>query len=65
MRFTLHIIATIEMSEDEIWPDGDGPDRPTREDVEKRVKEQGGISRIMDDWNLARALELSVSGPKG
>jgi hypothetical protein len=48
--FECGIVAML--SEDEIWPDGGGPENPTLEDVIAQVEKSGSIYRFVQDWNM-------------
>lgn len=37
---------------DEIWPDGNAPENPTREDVIAVMQRSGSLGRLLQDWNL-------------
>lgn len=49
-----HILAS------ELWPDGDGPENPTPEDVRKLINSSGGLGRVLSDWNLEDDFWLDV-----
>lgn len=37
---------------EEIWPDGDAPENPTRDDVIAVMQKSRSVSRLCSDWNL-------------
>ncbi|RKZ99308.1 MAG: hypothetical protein DRQ42_08030 [Gammaproteobacteria bacterium] len=52
-RFNLEITSGhIVLTADQIWPDGDGPDNPTAEDVLARIEADGGALTVLDGWFL-------------
>lgn len=59
-QFRFYIEKTILLNEDEIWPDGDGPENPTTEDVWEEVRKEGGTAKILDNWNLINNLDLVI-----
>jgi hypothetical protein len=40
------------LSVQEIWPDGDAPENPTRDDVIAVMQKSGSLRRLLCDWNL-------------
>jgi hypothetical protein len=60
--FTFEVSKTFEMSPEEIWPDGDGPEDPTLEDVFKEIEKCGGAQSAIYDWYLTDELDLAVEG---
>lgn len=50
--FGIEINIYNKLTEKELWPDGDGPENPTEEDVKKLIEKHGGIANIIKDWNL-------------
>jgi hypothetical protein len=63
-RFTFEIGTTLDLSADDIWPDGDAPDEPTVDDVLAVIKQCGGARRILSDWDLDRDIDITVSDDK-
>lgn len=60
-KFYIEITTgTVTLTEDEIWPDGDAPKNPTRDDVEKLIRESGPLDRVLRDWSLDLDLQLYV-----
>lgn len=51
-KFAIVIEVCEQLTEDELWPDGDAPDNPTVSDVRKLIDENGGPEAIIGDWNL-------------
>ena len=60
--FNFRIEADVDLTLDEIWPDGDAPDNPTVDDVIAIVERTPNLSRMLNDWNLMDLLELSIDG---
>lgn len=48
---------------DEVWPDGDGPDNPTAEDVRAVIKDIG-IFTFLNDWEFSDTLVVYVDGER-
>lgn len=46
---------------EEVWPDGDAPEKPTREDVIEVMKKSGSLYRLCQDWSL-RTEGVEVDG---
>lgn len=61
--FHFSISAEVSLETDQIWPDGDAPLIPTVDDVLAVIKACGG-KRVIQDWNLAEDLDLTVSDDK-
>jgi hypothetical protein len=55
----------VLLTKDEIWVDGDGPDNPTKEDVERLIRDEcrypWELFELAQKWNLHDGAELSVS----
>lgn len=51
-RFLVSITCESELDLDQLWPDGDAPENPTKRDVRQLIERSGGPVRILDDWNL-------------
>ena len=41
MRWTVSVMVQADVTEAEVWPDGDGPDNPTAADVEAAIAKAG------------------------
>jgi len=63
IEFNFHGSARLSVSE--VWPDGDAPDTITAEAVVKRCLESINLSEFLDDWNLDKAVDVSVRVPSG
>ena len=54
--FTIHFEGDFILAEDEIWPDEDGPEWPTTDDVVILLRDlypsYSGPIRLLDEWNL-------------
>lgn len=59
--FNIAITAEWDLSEDEIWPDGDGPENPTTADVIAELTKIRPQRRALHDWNLDE-YEVTVDG---
>lgn len=51
---------SIGLTEEEVWSGGDMPDLPTAEDVAALVKDQGGLHRVVRDWDLIHGARVMV-----
>jgi hypothetical protein len=59
------------MPREHIWPDGDGPENPTEEDVIELIRGDLGIRkrplngddaiRLLSEWNLTQHATLGVT----
>ena len=49
-QFIIGIEGAWSLAPDEIWPDGDAPANPTREDAQKKVSSDP--RELIDAWNL-------------
>lgn len=58
--FRFRVECDIELSPREVWPDGDGPDDPTVEDVIRAVKDSTSEYWFVRDWNMP--IEVTVDG---
>lgn len=58
--FLVTISDYIEMTVEDIWPDGDGPENPTDEDVATAMREYGSKQRVLRDWELLNDVTVSV-----
>ena len=60
-KFLLQYTIDCTVSLDELWPENDGPENPTVEDVEDLINSCGGWERVILDWNLAEGAEAYVT----
>jgi hypothetical protein len=65
--FIVHIEADIELTVDEIWPEGDAPKHPTAEDVAERMerdelRNMTNKRQVLNDWCLLDDLMVWVEG---
>lgn len=51
---------SFTLTEEEIWPDGEGPENPTDEDVIKEMQAYGSVYRVISDWALDDGLTICV-----
>lgn len=61
-NFSIHADLTLDV--DMIWPDGDAPEDPTVDDVLAVIKACGGKDDILNDWDLLRDVDLTISDGK-
>lgn len=50
----------VVLLEEQVWPDGDGPEDPTAKDVVKVMEDYMPIWHLITDWQLVR--EVMVDG---
>jgi hypothetical protein len=50
---------SIVLGVGDVWPDDDGPDDPTAEDVAAVMAKYGGLHDVLFDWNLLNALDIT------
>lgn len=63
-KFQFSFTCEVTLSQEEIWPDGGGPENPTLEDVVSAIKEYSSEPRyLLSDWELDRDMVLIVSDP--
>jgi len=57
---------SVELSAEDVWPDGDGPENPTAEDVAVLLR-KAGMYGLVGDWNLLAGqwLQVRVLGEPG
>lgn len=61
--FTITVEGSYTLTVDEIWPDGDAPENPTREDVAAAMKKScHSTYQLMRDWNLDDGMCVDVDG---
>lgn len=58
--FRVEIDGMVDLTVEEVWPDGDAPENPTVGDVAKRIRNYGSPDRVIRDWNLPTT--ISVDG---
>jgi hypothetical protein len=46
---------------DQIWPNGDAPEKPTTKDVLDQIKKSRTFSSFVEDWNLQDSIIINVS----
>lgn len=51
-KFRITYTIDVTLDEADIWPDGDGPDKPTAEQVAALIRKEGGFPKVIDEWNL-------------
>ena len=61
-QFEVWFGGTVDLSEHEIWPNGDGPEDPTVEDVIDlmTVESDGDILSLLGSWGLVDHLKIYV-----
>ena len=63
-RFTIDVSGTFTLNVRQLWPDGNWPDEPKVEDVEKLIEREGGPACVIAEWNLDPKINVSVSRPR-
>jgi len=51
-KFRLTYTMTTDLTEAQIWPDGDAPPNPTAADVEAVIEKDGGWPKVLGNWYL-------------
>lgn len=59
----INITVTFDADLDieSLWPDGDAPEHPTIADVQKVIDRDGGIERVLHDWNLDQDPDVVIT----
>jgi len=60
VNITVSVVADFDLSVHDIWPDGDAPEVVTAEVVAQRMEADGTKSRVLADWGLFPALDVTV-----
>jgi len=55
------IFPEVQLTVEEIWPDGNAPENPTAEDVVAQMRATGSVSNVMSEWGLM-PVEFDVFG---
>lgn len=63
--FEVTFSGSFRLAIDEVWPNGDAPEKPTPADVVRKMMKEGSKTRLLDDWNLGDDLTIIVSGAHG
>ena len=66
--FSFQFSGGVDLTEDDIWPDGDGPENPTVDDVkdvindiyESIFRSGYGMADFIRDWNLEDEVKLNI-----
>lgn len=53
--------GAAELTHEEMWPDWDGEAVMTAADIADLVRSDGGLLRVMQDWELQRHLTAKVT----
>jgi hypothetical protein len=61
--FNIEVDETFDIAD--LWPDGDGPENPTLDDVVKLIQTCGGPDQVASDWNLLDGLSITISDNTG
>jgi len=63
--FTLTVHTEIQLSVDDVWPDGDAPRNPTFVEVMELLKNEC-VSRgkVISEWGLEEHTTVTVSQPE-
>lgn len=51
-RFVISISAGVELTTEDVWPDGGAPDSPTDEDVAEEMRAGGSKLQVLREWSL-------------
>jgi len=58
---------TMILTEEDVWPDGDGPENPMAKDVAEVMRAYGTRGRVLKDWfplNL-ETVDIGISNKEG
>jgi len=58
--YELEFSGDVHLTPKDLWPDG-VPEKHTACDVRKMIRKDGGPSGILNNWDLAQELEVTVS----
>lgn len=59
-KFKVQFDGSVEMTVDEVWPDGDAPENPTAKDVAIKMRRTGTVASLLSEWNLDSYLDVYV-----
>jgi hypothetical protein len=59
-KFVFRVNVEVVLTEDDLWPDRDGPEDPTEHHVRQLIKEEGGIVSVLHDWTLESDIDWDV-----
>jgi hypothetical protein len=60
--FNLHFRGTVRLSEDQIWPDGDGPENPRSKDITNLIENTySNMGDLITDWSLEKEIHCIIS----
>jgi len=59
-RFRISLHVDVDMTVDELWPDGNAPANPTVDHVHELIRKDGGLD-IIGDWCLAEYGDIEVN----
>lgn len=62
-KFEFTITISVDLTEDQVWPDGDAPENPTASDALEVFEacNPGDYLRTASEWNLEDAAQLEVT----
>lgn len=63
--FSFEVRGSVSIGVDDIWPDGDAPENPTAEDVQREIAKSGDLCTAMLDWSIDDDFQLVAFGPFG
>ena len=58
---TIFFGGIVNITVDEVWPDGDAPTNPTAADVVAVLERGSGKWHTLNEWNLTDDIEVSVA----
>lgn len=66
-RFTLMVEYEVDLSVEEVWPDGDAPESPTTAGVAEKMRKQGHTpTSLLSDWMIEpQHSDVCIAGPGG
>jgi hypothetical protein len=57
----VHIEADVDMTVDEVWPEGDAPEQVTPAAVKALMESSGTKSHVLNEWSLLVDPEVTVT----
>lgn len=63
-KFTIDLSGSFTFNVTQLWPDGDWPNDPSIEDVNKLIEKEGGAACVIAEWNLDPEINVRVNPPR-
>lgn len=65
MKINISFSGSVNLSKDEVWPDGDAPESPTDKDIKAKLEACGSKTKFIKDWGLSPYLIINVEVHEG